>query len=285
LVYLNPRPTKTLLGELYKTEFTKEQGGPIHNYENFLKKPGWHTMCHRLSKLNFIKKYSKGRKLLDIGCACGIFMHIAEKQGYDVQGIEISDESANIAKEKFNLKVRQDNFSETGLEPSSFDVVTMWDVLEHSFNPLADLKGVYGLLRPEGLLAIQAPNLRGLDATILKKDWGWLQLPYHLYFFTPYNLRKLVEKAGFKVLAVRTYHLDLWDILLRKVFKRYDGGGQSQVIKFYDKKKDAKTLGTFFVRQLKNILFIISICVKILIYPFVILAKRGSLVQIYAVKV
>jgi len=284
LVYLNPRPSKNYLNALYKNKFHGEMSGPRDKYENFLKHKRRYALDYNLSRLRFVNKYSRGRKLLDVGCACGIFLHLAEKEGYEVQGMEISGDSARIARDKFDLEIHEGRFENNNFDSSSFNIVTMWDVLEHSHDSVRDLKEAYRLLKPKGLLVIQAPNLQGLDVSILTKDWGWLQVPYHLYFFTPSSLKKMVEKTNFKIVAVRTYYVDLWDILLRKVFKRYDAGRESKIIKFYDAEKRKKVFSFAPLRLFKFFLYTIIACLKILFYFPIVFAKKGSLIQVFAVK-
>lgn len=284
LVYLNPRPKAMDLKQLYDKRFRKIEGGPAHSFDDFLKDPKGFSRNYRISRLRYIKKYARGPRLLDVGCAYGIFLYVASQSGYKVSGVEMSSYSAETARKKFNVDVYNGSLAGAAFKPSIFDVVTLWDVLEHLMDPLAELREVHRLLKPGGLIAIQLPNLRGLDVAILKEKWGWLQLPYHLYFFTPSTLKQMVEKSGFEVVGLRTYHVDLWDIMLRKFFKRYDKGRRSAIVRRYDDKKRTGALSFHIFKLLKNFFYILSAVLKYLIYPWVILAKRGSLIQLYAVR-
>lgn len=139
---------------------------------------------------------SKGR-LLDIGAATGFFMNIAQGKGFETTGIEVSEFVAEIGKEKgldiFTNDDQLDKFSE-----EYFDVITMFDVLEHLENPKETLSKLYRVLKKGGLLVINTPDAESLWARVLGSRWQLILPPEHLYYFSPKNLSEYLQKHGFK---------------------------------------------------------------------------------------
>jgi SAM-dependent methyltransferase len=142
-------------------------------------------------------------RLLDVGCSAGLFAELARASGWDVLGIEPSRWLAARAEERLGGGVLCARFEEAALEPGSFDVVCLWDVLEHVPDPQAFLARAAAALRPGGLLALNVPNIRSWIARALGRRWPLL-LPEHLFFFSPASLRLLL---GRNALAGTELHL------------------------------------------------------------------------------
>lgn len=152
-------------------------------------------------RLNLIKQYSpeKGR-LLDIGCAAGFFLHIARKAGWDVEGVDISSVCAEYAKNNLNLKVYNDIFTNLELKDEPFDLITMWDYLEHSLSPRDDIFHARKLLKPGGLLVIATPDISSVPSRIFKSHWIGIKLEEHFYYFSRKTLINFLANSGFDVL-------------------------------------------------------------------------------------
>jgi len=151
--------------------------------------------------LDKFKKLVKGRKIFDIGTATGYFLDLARKRGWQTSGIEISEFASKIAKKKghniFTGQLKEKEIND------SFDVITMWDVLEHLDNPKKTLLKVNKLLNKEGLLAINTINKGSLWAKIYGKYWHLIIPPEHLFYYSYKNLEILLSQTGFKVLYVK----------------------------------------------------------------------------------
>lgn len=141
------------------------------------------------------------RSILDIGAATGYFLDLARRQGWETAGIEISDYAAKVARQR-GLDVKTGVVGQDLFPVSFFDVITMWDVLEHVRDPRSDLTRVYRLLRPGGLLLINTPNSGSFLARLLGTGWHLLVPPEHLHYFTPKSLALLLEQLGFEVLKI-----------------------------------------------------------------------------------
>jgi 2-polyprenyl-3-methyl-5-hydroxy-6-metoxy-1,4-benzoquinol methylase len=149
------------------------------------------------SQLGLIKRYGNGTHLLDIGCGEGFFLYNASKAGYTTKGIEISQDAAEYARREFSLDVEAKPFEELRFAENYFDVVTLWQVLEHVPYPLMVLKEVHRILKPGGLLATSTPDIEGMLAKIFRRKW-WNLRRLHINQFTAKTLTDMLNRAGFK---------------------------------------------------------------------------------------
>lgn len=193
LIYLNPRPTMAEIGRYYPPDYE-----PHHVANDASTK--WHIERLRQIQLDFVEKYHpvKGN-LLDIGCATGEFLVAARDRGWQVEGIELVEEAAQVAREKHQLHVHVGAVETVLDEDGVFDVITMWDVLEHLFDPQTIFKRCAKTLKQDGKLVFTVPNLDSYDRRLFGNDWvGW-EAPRHLYFFTNVTLPKMLEATGFEL--------------------------------------------------------------------------------------
>ena len=194
LVYLNPRPSKKELDELYvKDYFTNDllQVFPTAKKEI---EQGISMYLERVRSL----KCNTG-KLLEIGCGNGFFLKAAEKLGWEVMGIEISQWVSRYCSEKLGLKILNAKLEDLELKKGCFDVVALFHNLEHQRDPLDILRRIKELLKGNGLLVIAVPNINSFDRIYYRKDWKDYSLPVHLYHFSTRTLTKMLNIAGFKV--------------------------------------------------------------------------------------
>ena len=138
-------------------------------------------------KLKMIEKFQPEGEILDIGCATGQFLHYMAQHGWKSTGIEPDEKTRNHAITEYGLQVFPEDRLNSLLK-ASFDVISMWHVLEH----VSDLQGrmdqVKNLLKPEGTLIVAVPNCDAFDARKYKNFWAGYDLPRHLYHFGPYRL-------------------------------------------------------------------------------------------------
>lgn len=167
--------------------------------------------------LRLVEKHapSKGR-LLDVGCAAGFFLKVAEESGWETYGVEPNIWFADYGNTNLELNIAQGTLQEVDFASSFFDVITLWDVLEHSPDPRTDLEEVYRLLKPGGLLLINYPDISTLPARLAGKRW-WFLHSFHLYYFTPPTIRRLLRETGFQpfLKKVHIQELDLGYLILR----------------------------------------------------------------------
>jgi 2-polyprenyl-3-methyl-5-hydroxy-6-metoxy-1,4-benzoquinol methylase len=138
--------------------------------------------------------------LLDIGCATGIFLAEAQSAGWQVSGVEPSAWYAAAAGQRLpGVDIRQATLEQVDFPHDSFDVITLWDVLEHVDSPIRSLERIRPWLRPSGVLALNLPNIVSFSARVLGGRWPLL-LREHLWYFAPATMERLLRQAGFTML-------------------------------------------------------------------------------------
>ncbi|MFQ5512798.1 MAG: class I SAM-dependent methyltransferase [Myxococcota bacterium] len=148
-------------------------------------------------------------RLLDVGCSVGFFLRVAREAGWEVCGLEVSADTSRIARERYGLDVRTGKLEDDGWDPESFDVVTLWDVIEHLPDPKAALAAVHRILKPKGLLVFETPNIDGAFPRLSRRlarplgQWRHPEPPAHLFQFGTATARRLLETTGFELLETR----------------------------------------------------------------------------------
>lgn len=195
LVFVNPQPTYDALRE-------------YHASSELMHRDGWSSYFQHgeeqirelwQERLEEVRRWEPGGdvRLLDVGCGCGDFLHLARQAGWQVCGFEFSQAVADVARQRYGLTVAVGDISELAFTENSFDMITSWHVLEHLCNPLLTLRRIYKLLRERGVLVLEVPNLHW----IVRKSYRFpLSTTLHLFHFTPSTLTRLVQMAGFEVL-------------------------------------------------------------------------------------
>lgn len=157
------------------------------------------------SVLRFIRPASPGDyDLFEIGCAYGFFLELARTRFGSVKGIDISQDASAHARDELGLDVLTGDLGEARLRPESFDVVCMWDTIEHLGHPEQFVEQAYWLLRPGGLFFATTGDAGSLVARLQKRKWRLYDPPQHVHYFTSRSLALLTEQKGFHVLRVRS---------------------------------------------------------------------------------
>lgn len=195
LVFLNPRPASEDLIKYYQSDKYISHHSKGLNPFNALYR---YLRNRNISyKYNLVTKIVKSGSLLDIGCGTGEFLNYFTLKNWQVKGIEPDLDARKHAKVEFGLDVFDENML-NDFSNESFDVVTMWHVLEHVLDVNKRVKTVYRLLKKGGLFVVAVPNYLSWDADHYNKYWAAYDAPRHLYHFSPEALIKLVEKFNFK---------------------------------------------------------------------------------------
>jgi 2-polyprenyl-3-methyl-5-hydroxy-6-metoxy-1,4-benzoquinol methylase len=158
----------------------------------------------------------EGRRLLDVGAYCGYFLEVARERGFRAEGLELSHWAAEHARSN-GFAVHREPLKERARSGDRYQVLTMWDVVEHLPDPREELEAAHRLLVPGGRLFLSTIDTGSLVARLLGPRWPWL-MDMHLVYFDRANLSALLEEAGFRVLDIRTYsHTVSAGYLLRKL--------------------------------------------------------------------
>ncbi len=151
-----------------------------------------------LDRINRIRNYKKRGKLLEIGCAYGYFLRAAQKY-YDCYGIDLNPKVTTVTKKNTKAKIFTGDFLKQKLPKNYFDIVCMFDTIEHLKYPDKYLKRVFEILRPNGIIVIETGDISSLIAKIQGNSWRLIFPPDHLQYFSKNSLVKLLSKSGFKV--------------------------------------------------------------------------------------
>ena len=170
--------------------------------------------------LSLIERYKSEGKLLDVGCAIGVFLCLARERGWEVCGVDVSRYAVSYARDVFGLDVFAGELQEALFPERYFDVITLWDVLEHFPDPSRQLEQIYRVLKDDGIVLMNTPNegglLRLLASIIFRVSRGKISYPvqklyhrFHLYYFTQQTLQALLEKNGFVLLHLQKRHIPI----------------------------------------------------------------------------
>lgn len=201
-LFQSPRPTQSEIGSYYPEEY-QPFGKAIEDATQFgfmrwLRHQQLRTRCLQVYRLR------TSGALLDVGCSTGLFLNEMRVYGpWKLAGIEIDPRASAYAMDRFGLDVFNGQVEEAPWPDQSFDVVTLWDVLEHLPDPGGALRHLRRLLAEHGLLIVSVPNLDSVDAARFGPFWTGLDVPRHFSVFRKRDIVRLVEAAGCRV--IRTY--------------------------------------------------------------------------------
>jgi 2-polyprenyl-3-methyl-5-hydroxy-6-metoxy-1,4-benzoquinol methylase len=178
-------------------------------------------------KLKLINSQSKKGKLLDIGAGTGDFLVVAKKNGWEITGIEPSAKARSIAINKgVNFAT---NLSD--LESHSFDVITMWHVLEHVPNLDEYISELKRLIKPSGTILIAVPNFKSFDANYYGKFWAAYDVPRHIWHFSKTAIQKLFAEKEMKLIEVLPMKFDSFYVSL--LSEKYKTGKMNFIKAFF----------------------------------------------------
>ena len=171
-------------------------------------------------KYRIIERFKNKGNALDIGQGTGEFLYYLRQKGWEVTGIEPNQQAREFAAVNYGLKVYgEESISE--IPAGSFDLITMWHVLEHVPNLRQRMTDVFRLVRHDGFLIIAVPNLDSPDFDFYGEYWAALDVPRHLYHFSNQSMRRLLETSGLEVLETFPLTLDAYYVSL--LSERYKG--------------------------------------------------------------
>jgi 2-polyprenyl-3-methyl-5-hydroxy-6-metoxy-1,4-benzoquinol methylase len=206
LIFTNNIPDESNIGKYYKFENYVSHTDTSKSL--FFKVYHFVRSLMLVIKYNWISQYNLQRKrALDIGSGTGAFLAFLRKKGWDITGIEVDDVARANA-------LRINNID--SLPPSDFykinnqeyDVITLWHVLEHLHDLEGYLKKIKSILAKDGILLIAVPNPTSVDANYYKEFWGALDVPRHLYHFTPKSMDWLAQSFGFEIISKKRMWFD-----------------------------------------------------------------------------
>ena len=230
LLYVNPRPERNTIGAYYAASYyahsrrvgfaarlqdwrqklllaiAVNQGGyPQPAYPEFrtIRRLDWRLLAAIFKRrFNRIPPYAgtdHAPWALDIGSGSGAYLEVLQQLGWEAWGVEPDAQGVQIARERGCPNVINGTLEAGSFAEVSFDLVTCWDSLAHTFDPGFVLREAQRLLKPGGWLFVKVPNPGCLEARLWREDWAGYDLPRHLYHFTPHRLQAYLEQQGFLV--------------------------------------------------------------------------------------
>jgi 2-polyprenyl-3-methyl-5-hydroxy-6-metoxy-1,4-benzoquinol methylase len=179
------------------------------------------------NKLKLINSQSTKGRILDIGAGVGDFLSVCKNDGWQTVGIEPSDKAKTIAKNKGVSFV--EHLSE--LEDHSFDIITMWHVLEHVPDLENQIKELKRLIKPTGTILIAVPNFNSFDANYYGKYWAAFDVPIHLWHFSKTAIKKLFAKEKLELVNVLPMKFDSFYVSL--LSEKYKTGKMNYIKAFF----------------------------------------------------
>lgn len=207
LIRTNPRPTASSIGLYYPEDYGPYHGTRIRSARQGAR-PFWKRLLRPVYQsvfrfnTNALPPLPPGR-MLEVGCASGAFLAQMAEEGWQIEGIEFSEQAASHARSA-GFKVHSGALEAAPEPQAPYDLVVGWMVIEHLHDPLASLAKMARWTRPGGWLAISVPNAGALDFRLFKGAGYALQVPTHLHHFTPQTLSLLLEKGGWR--AEKIFH-------------------------------------------------------------------------------
>ena len=193
LVYMNPRPHHQSVQDNYSavedTRYLDEEQGRVETFTE---------------SLEHVAQFVPSGRMLDVGCHVGTFLTIAEAAGFQVAGVEPSTWASEIARGRIAGPVHRGAVEDAPLPEGGYDVITLWDVIEHLPDPALDLRSIHASLRPGGIFAVSTMDVDSLFARVLGRRWPWY-MQMHLVYFSRKTLCEMLRREGFQIVDVRLH--------------------------------------------------------------------------------
>lgn len=203
LVFVTPRLSGQALLDVYGDGYWKSDDPKARGYADYASEEQLYLKTYR-RRMQLVSRWLRpGARILDVGCAAGYFLRVAQQRGHDVYGVEMSpiaDKAIEaLGSERVCRGFLSDAIAAHGHQPGSFDMVTLWDVIEHVPEPQQLLAEIRPLLRPDGHLLLETQNVQSRMAQRLGPRWHHYKHDEHLYHFDPTTVRRLLADTGFEV--------------------------------------------------------------------------------------
>lgn len=172
--------------------------------------------------IDIIRKYKQPGTLLDVGCGVGIFLQRVKETGWKAVGVDLSSGAVQYAR-AHGLDVRLGEIEKMKFRPRSFDVITLFQTIEHIDDPLNILKILRVFLRNGGLLLMTTPSEESFMAKLMGKYWFGYRNVEHIYFYNKHSMTVLLQKAGFRNITMHSENSRALSVpwVLTRIFEYY----------------------------------------------------------------
>ncbi len=252
MVFLDFDPDGKFFTEYYSKEFFNDTGTK-HAYSDY-EKEAESLKKSFIKRCNIIKKYKDNGALLDLGCATGAFLETATRY-WKVFGVDISEYATSQAKLK-NLDVFCGNLNDSPYIKYKFDVITLWDTIEHISNPKLTIRQSSKILNQGGILTLTTGDVGSVFSKLCGRFWHLYNIPQHLSFFDKFTVSKMLEDEGFIVREILYLPINLTlDYLLFRLITFYNLGFLRPLYKYL---KQLNILDKNININLYDIMFVVA---------------------------
>jgi len=210
LVWLPDAPSPAQMSEHYTPD-----------YNRAISKAGEGSPERWRARSRVLCAYKSGGAILDLGCSSGAFLNTLSAKAWRLYGIEMSEDTAAKAKAQCKAQVFVGDILCAPFQCETFDAITCFHVFEHLYEPWAVLRTVMNWLKPGGIFYAVMPNIDSVGARLFRSYWYALELPRHLYHFSPVSLRCLAERCGLQIVSLRTHREMYFEQSLRYVIDEF----------------------------------------------------------------
>ncbi len=220
-LFLHPMPDSREIERFYPADYwwNARRSGGLKKLESVYRKLALRD------HIAFITRAAGDRSVdvLDVGCGSGTLLGLLKQRGFRVTGLDFSAEAAAIAKAENGVDVAVGSLEEAHFPAESFDVVTLFHVMEHVTTPRQVLAEVSRVLKPNGVAILQVPNIESWQFKIFGARWYGLDIPRHVIDYSRNSMLKLLADSGFVVNRIRHFNLrDNGPALVSSVFPSLD---------------------------------------------------------------
>lgn len=285
--YLTPEETKSY----YDTQTTAFNGSGSSDLidEYIANKEDYWRRLNLESRLAVLKNnHREAKRTLDVGCGAGFYVDYLGSSGYQAEGLELSDWGIDAAN-RIGANVKQQRIGDIEGE-QLYDVITMYDVLEHTHYPKQDLEKANNLLSSGGIIVVNLPNIGSLISKATSDRWNKLIPPNHTFHFTQETLARLAEDAGFKVVSLTTNNgspSEFSGELAASVW-RLPARYSSRIRRAYTKKDEpfstSKDPFVGLIKVTQKTGRVLSPVAKHVVYPVLTRRNMGEGIQMVAIK-
>lgn len=268
-IFISPKPSSGIINSYYK-KFTYDTG---FKNEKVIRKDAKKT-------LQILAKLINKGTLLDIGCGAGFFLDEARKSGWQIEGVDMSGVAVKYAKEKLSIPTKIGDFLKLEYMQKRYDVVVLNQVIEHLINPFPVLIKAIALLKQDGILLVATPNNNSVMSYVQKEKFNYVTPPEHILYFSPNNLKLLINKLNCKTLKIRTWSYPADFAGVGKYLFKGKDNMESQIVNTTNKNLVIKQSN---MKKIKS--WIYDGIISNMLYKLLNVQNHGSMLEIYAQKI
>jgi 2-polyprenyl-3-methyl-5-hydroxy-6-metoxy-1,4-benzoquinol methylase len=196
------------------------------------------------NKVDIVRRFAPGGRLLDAGAAYGLFLKAAS-QYFEGSGLDVSSYAAQVAREEFGMDVNAGNIEKTGFPDAHFDVVVLWDIIEHLIRPVDAMREVARILKPGGHVFISTDDAANWLPRMLGSNWWAIAPPMHLCHFSKKGMNAAMQRAG---LGLKAFTADPRRYSIAEIIKHFGVSYQSGFLTSFGTWMEKNSVGKFVFR-------------------------------------